>query len=298
MNESKAAISELRRNGNGRTLTDEELDRLKKVLLRCYTDVAEVCKKYDIQVMLGGGSCLGAIRHKGFIPWDDDFDINMPRKDYERFKKIFDKELGDKYILDAPNYSKSTSNRFPKVLVKGTRLIELGMTENEEFGMIKIDIFTAESIPNNPIIRMIKGYYCNLIMAIAGSVQYIEWYKRDKNNPLFKTTEMIKFGSKRRILGGLFSFKNSQFWFDKVDKIVQYNKESSYVGFPTGRNHYFGEIHNKDDIFPLSKAIFEGKEVYVAHDVDKYLKKLYGSDYMILPPEEKREAHMIMDIKF
>lgn len=298
MSTHKAMISELSRTGNGRTLTIDELVRLKKILLECYLDVAMVCEKNNLRIMLGGGSCLGAIRHHGFIPWDDDFDINMPRKDFEELKTIFEKELGDKYILNAPNFSSKPSNRFPKVLIKGTKLIELGTDDKDETGMIKIDIFTAENIPENKIVRKVKGIYCNLIMAIAGSVQFIEWYKRDKDNPVFQTKIMKKSNKIRKIMGLVFSIKPAVFWFNWVDKACQYNKKSDLVGFPTGRNHYFGEIHNSSDIFPLAEAVFEGNKVYVPNNVKKYLTKLYGASYMEIPPIEKRESHLFLDIQF
>lgn len=297
MNSGKAVISNLSRSGNGRKLADDELRMLRETLLKCYLDVASVCEKYGLQIMLGGGSCLGAIRHKGFIPWDDDFDVNMPREDYEKLKAIFERELGDRYVLNAPNYSTNSTNRFPKILIKGTRFIELGMSEVDEAGMIKMDIFTAENVPDNRLIRRVKGLCCNLIMGIAGSVQYVEWYRRDKDNPIFQT-EIMKNYSKKKLLGQIFSLKPSHYWFDKVDRVCQYHGNSTLIGFPTGRRHYFGEIHNKKDIFPLATATFEGRLVYVPHDADKYLKKLYGEKYMELPPMEKRERHMILDIGF
>mgnify|MGYP000934529859 FL=1 len=68
-----------------------------------YSDILRVCEKYNIRVMLGGGSALGAVRHGGFIPWDDDLDLIMPREDYNKFISVFDKELSDLYEITSPN---------------------------------------------------------------------------------------------------------------------------------------------------------------------------------------------------
>ena len=83
-------------------LNNEEIVALQNVLLEILRDLMEVCEKNEIKPFLQGGTLLGKIRHNGFIPWDDDLDIGMCRKDYENFKKIFDNELSDKYILMVP----------------------------------------------------------------------------------------------------------------------------------------------------------------------------------------------------
>ena len=86
-----------------RELQENELKQLHECLLSILKDFIYVCEKYNLHYTLGGGSVLGAVRHHGFIPWDDDLDINMPRKDYERFKNIFANELSDEYELNVPN---------------------------------------------------------------------------------------------------------------------------------------------------------------------------------------------------
>lgn len=297
MKTEKTILSELGKSA-GRKLSDDELKNLKTVMLQCYIDVAEICQKHDLQIMLGGGSCLGAVRHKGFIPWDDDLDAIMPREDFEKLKVIFESELGEKYILCAPNYKGRTNNRFGKILVKNTKFIEAGMSSDDVLGKIKIDIFTAENIPDFFMLRWLKGGIATAYMAIAGCVQLLEEYKEDPTNPIYGVEDIGNIFFIKKIIGKIFSYRTAQEWFDKVDEKVQYKHTTKLVGFPTGRKHYFGEIHKRENIYPLSTGIFENYKVFLPHQVDIYLSKLYGTDYMELPPESKREKHYITDISF
>ena len=90
----------------------ERLRQLQLCLLGIYKDVRHVCDKYEIPLYLMGGSALGAVRHKGFIPWDDDLDVAMTRRDYRRFCEVFEQELSQKYTLNAPNYCDNARVRF------------------------------------------------------------------------------------------------------------------------------------------------------------------------------------------
>ncbi|MGM9579929.1 MAG: LicD family protein, partial [Anaerovibrio sp.] len=84
-----------------------------------YCDIKAVCDKYNLTIVLGGGSALGAVRHKGFIPWDDDLDLNMPRKDYEKLLSVLEAELGKEYYFSAP-HTKGVESQFLKIHKKDT----------------------------------------------------------------------------------------------------------------------------------------------------------------------------------
>lgn len=292
----KELVNSFENEGIARTLTALELSRLKEIMLACYRDVSDVCRIFNIPVILGGGTCLGAVRHKGYIPWDDDFDLLMFREDYNKFQKIFEFELGDKYVLNAPNYSTNPTNRFPKILIKGTKFVEIG-GRYDETDKIKIDIFIIENVPKNLLVRYMKGFKCSLFMYVANCVDIYE----SKGNALFKHLLASKQGrnllKKRMLVGHIFSFFSYKKWCDIIDRVCQYRKSTGLVGIATGRKHYFGEIFHESTFLPITKGEFEGLEVELPNKTDEYLSNLFGN-YMEIPPENKREKHLIEDICF
>lgn len=275
-------------------LGDSEKELLKQNLIQMLTDLQCICEKHQIIFFLGYGSALGAVRHQGFIPWDDDLDIIMPREDYRRFCKIFKRELGKKYILNAPNYSNNAKARFAKMLKKGTHFREILDLKEVEFQAIFLDIFILDNIPDNIFWKRVKGIFCNITEFIAGQVFFYE-----NCDEVVKEYYSIAGKSNyyvRIIVGFLFSFQRASHWFNLVDKIVRHkNNNSKYCGVLTGRNHYFGECFERNKIFPASYGTFEGLKVPLIHDTDSWLTKLYGN-YMLVPPPEKRERHFIREI--
>ena len=277
------------------SISEEEKKELQQILLKMYDDIACVCKKHNIIPMLVGGSALGAIRHQGFIPWDDDLDIALSRKDYHQFQLVFEQELSEKYVLNAPIRSKAVRARFPKILKKGTVLREINDVSDPEAQGVFLDIFIIENAPDNPLLRKIKGILCNALEFIAGQVQLRE------NCDILTKRFYLSAGKSnyyiRRIVGTVFSMFRTSRWMMFVDRAVQCNNpESKYCTLATGRKHYLGEMLERSVLFPACEGVFEGRKVFLPSNPDAYLKNLYG-DYMTIPPIEKREQHFIREIR-
>ena len=138
-------------------LTEEERIRLQTHLRKMYKDVEAVCLRHGLTVMLADGSVLGAIRHGGFIPWDDDIDLNMPRRDYEEFINTYASELPDHYKVFAPNSVNGPISNFAKVVDLNTEIIGPGEENSSVCHGISLDIFPLEGIaPNRKLYNKYK----------------------------------------------------------------------------------------------------------------------------------------------
>lgn len=281
-----------------RELKEDEAQKLKTTLLGMFLDIQEACEKEGLSVMLGGGSCLGAVRHKGFIPWDDDLDLNMLRSDYDKFPAALEKHFPGKYNLVGPGVSENYNLPFIKIEKKGT-VIKTVYEFSEENPAIGIDLFPLENVPNGKIARLWHGFWNNFYQFVGVCTKLYQRRNCPVTKLLTSTKEGKKFMSKRLFIGRLFSYKSYQKWYEKCDKVAKKysKKETKYITVPTGRAHYFGEIQNRDDIVPPAECTFEGHKAFICKNYDKYLSSLYG-DYMQIPPVDKREKHFIVDLNF
>ncbi len=286
----------LSRKSGMHMLTQEETERIKKIVLETTLDIVSLCTELEIPYMLGGGSALGAVRHQGFIPWDDDIDLNIPRAHIERLLDAVENRYPDKYYVEAPLRTPGYLSSFIQIHRRETVFQEYLAQKKENCG-IKIDIFVIENTYNNAFLRKWHGLRTEAGLFFLSCYRMYAW--RDEFKRLAKGDAKASFVmAVKRIIGVLFA-PMPDFLYRRVQNCMKSCKkeDSRYITIPSGRKHFFGELYERKAFMQTKQMPFEGHLLAVTKDYDHYLKNLYG-DYMVIPPEEKREHHVIYDLKF
>lgn len=277
------------------SISEADLNKLHKILLDMYKDLNSVCKQNNIHLIAAGGTALGAIRHKGFVPWDDDMDIFMFREEYERFKEIFDEYLSNRFYLLSPGSRQGANCFLPRIMKKDTTLLEM-MDETAPYPHgIYIDINIIEFAPKNMFLFYMKALGADIRRVISYSV-YWNQYKSKSLKKYMLNSKWRTYYRIRMAIGKLFSFRSAEQWFALFDGYVQ-GKQSTIFTIPSGRKNYAGEKITMDIIYPLRCTSFEDTEIYVFNNYDKYLSNLYG-DYMKVPDINNRERHLCLMLDF
>lgn len=290
------AYSKIDTSGYMVPISEEQRNQIQAVLLEMYVDILHVCEKYNLVPFLAGGCALGAVRHGGFIPWDDDLDIAMLREHYDILLNVIETEYPDKYIVNAPEKSEKPKERFAKIMKKGTLFKEIVTVPDEDLNGIFVDVFPLENIPDNDIVKTVKGIRCNMAEFI-GSQVFLRENATPESKSLLKATGGASYAV-RTAVGIIFGVKKSKWWYQHINKLGQYrNNATKRCASVYGRKHYFGEILNRTQIMPPRYVDFCGIKAPVFNDLEGYLTLMYG-DYMKIPPVEKREVHMIRELQF
>ena len=266
-------------------LTPEELKKLQNTQMELINEVDRICKKCGIKYNMVGGTMLGAIRHQGYIPWDDDADIGFLREEYEKFREACKTELDNKYYMqdfrDTPGYRWG----YGKLRKKGTLFLRLNQGHMPFEKGISIDLMPFDNVPDNGILRWIHFGLCfafrKVFWSEAGRISEKNKYKRFLYVILSKIPEKI-----------------IKKYFTKFITLCE-GKRTDLVRiltFPTPKGKgLFGYKREWYDELLLYK--FDRFSLPGAKDYDGYLRVKYG-DYMKLPPENKRKVHPVSEISF
>ena len=282
---------------SGIKIEGETLRKCQSVLLGIASDFIRMCEAEGIWYQLSGGSALGAVREHGFIPWDDDMDLNVKSKDFDKLYELLGKHYGGKYtFLDGRQAKYNIPSG--KIVLNNSVYSDRETFDQEHRGFY-VDIFPIENAPDNALFRRFHGILC---MIAGGLLSCRNFYKRRKfYREIAKANpQAAKVFNVKIFIGWCVSFLSPETWGKITRKIYALckNEHSKYVCIPSGRKHYFGEMYPRDGMMNTVAFPFEGHEWQVAQDYDRYFTALYGSDYMTPPPPEKREAHIIFELKF
>lgn len=260
--------------------TPAQLEQLKKIELDMLKEFVAVCNKLGLKYYLMGGTLLGAVRHKGFIPWDDDIDVAMPRKDYEIFMKEGQALLSEHLFLQNIDTDKEYNLNFAKIRNSETTFVELSCKDIKFNHGAYIDVFPLDYFPEKEKERKVF-YRKNFIYRIRLNASLFLPQNRRIRFRLSNFVLKIIFPSEKRVA------RKRELMFKSIPKSTQL---ANYCGAWGER-----EIVPEEWYGEGCKLQFEGLTVNAPVEYDKWLTKVYG-DYMQLPPEEKRKGHHLVEI--
>ena len=260
------------------TYDPDVLKRLQRAELTLLLEVDRICKKHGIAYSLEGGTLLGAIRHKGFIPWDDDVDVAMLRPEYERFFEACKKELDPKrYFLQDYHTDPYYPWGYPKLRLLNTLFLREGQEHLRFHQEIGIDIMLFDNVPDNPFIRMIYEGSCFVIRkcqyAVVGKTQAPKGWQRIVYAVIDKIPKRLLFWALERI---------AQITNRRRTRLVRAMTWPNPKRCPHGLPRVCFESY--------IDAPFEGHMVRIFKRYHLYLKQMFGN-YLQLPPEEERTVH-------
>ena len=253
----------------------QELRKAQLKMVEILDAIDEICKRHHIDYWLAAGTLLGAIRHNGFIPWDDDCDIVMFRKDFEKFWAVAEKELPANMVRQNNDLDSRYPKRVNKIRMNDTLLIEIDETGNEPYHHgIFVDVFVLD-------------YYPESAKKIADWLKIVPALHKKKK--MYPKTSVKRLGLS--IFSGilyLFHGMLRSYWKNSSKK-YRNDEGQALIGHEV--NVFDNVFITKDYLYPIrNDVLFEGRKFPIPNKSDEWLRLCYG-DYMVMPPVENRHIH-------
>lgn len=264
------------------------LRRVQLLLTRILDEFDRVCRELEIPYVAYGGTAIGAVRHGGFIPWDDDADVCMLRADYERFLLHAPSVLGEEYEILNSRTDPDYPNMFTKVGLKGTRFIPEFLRRSGYQMPIALDVFPLDNLPDNPreyrAQSRLTWFWGRLLYLQGTPVPYLE--VAGVKRTLALAASGIAYWTMRilhvkpRALQRRWERAARRFENTPTRRVTDYTDKQPLLW-----------AVERDELFPPRYLPFEDIQIPAPCQVDSVLTRGYGA-YMLLPPEEKRKTHM------
>ncbi|MFA0566594.1 phosphorylcholine transferase LicD [Vibrio sp. 10N.222.51.C8] len=267
---------------------DEEIKHIQRIELSSLKYFSDLCDKLNIEFYLYGGSLLGAIKYSGFVPWDDDLDIALQRKDYDKLIKLGPSLLSDEYELQHPSNNKLTPFSYIKFRRKDTSLVEFALHKIKMNHGVYFDIYPLDNLPENDE-ELIRQHSKFSLVSRLFYYRQVKYLSRPATNLKDLIKSVVRYG-----MSAILKLIPHSVFFKYIEKLMTRNNamDSSRKGnffHPTPFN-YFEGIH------PVKTVAFEDVQLKVPHGYEINLLQRYG-DITKLPPENERYGHKAHIIK-
>lgn len=277
-----------------REYDEKTLKQLQRLELMMLKDFIELCEKHHIDYFGCGGTAIGAVRHGGFIPWDDDIDIGMTRENYDRFLKVASFEMRDKYAILNAKTDRNYPFMITRWILRGTEFREECLRNVPCKTGIFLDLYCFDAVADDD--RAMKRqawsawFWAKLLIlrSIPTPVLYIYGWK----------AALVQFMCKIGHWGLRLLHISPEFLYKRAEKAAK-----RYKGCKTKRVAFFFDptpftsVQKLEDIEPTRTLPYEGMDVRFGNHIEEYLSVRYGN-YMELPPEEKRHNHFPYRLDF